>query len=284
MRFCPSCGVVLPGVEWACTRCSWRATVIDGIAQLIPPAEPASARLHAPAPAVADPGHFWFVGRNELILWAIATHAPGARTFLEVGCGTGYVLRALESVRPDLSLTGTDPSDDALHVAAKLAPRTTLLRADARSLPFRDEFDVVGAFDVLEHIPQDAEALAGLASAARPGGVVVVTVPQHRWLWSAIDHSSGHQRRYTRRELLALARRAGLKTLRVTSFVSFLLPALMLSRFLQRRAVADPGREFRISTRINAPALTLMRWERALISRGISLPAGGSLLLVAVRP
>ena len=111
----------------------------------------------------------------------------------------------------------------------------------------------------------------------------MVTVPQHQWLWSPIDDYSGHQRRYTRPQLLALARAAGLDVVRVTSFVSLLLPALLASRLLQWRTEVEPLREFRISGRANGVGRTLMAIERALIRIGLSLPVGGSLMLVARR-
>ena len=72
---------------------------------------------------------------------------------------------------------------------------------DARRIPFEREFDVVGAFDVLEHIVEDEDVLGQMFKATRPGGGLLVTVPQHPFLWSASDEHAMHQRRYSRAEL-----------------------------------------------------------------------------------
>lgn len=65
---------------------------------------------------------------------------------------------------------------------------------DARRIPFEGEFDVIGAFDVLEHIEEDERVLGQLNAALRSGGGIIATVPQHQWLWSEMDTVSGHRR------------------------------------------------------------------------------------------
>jgi len=285
MRRCLACGSVLAAREWHCLACDWRAPVRDGVASLMPDTVVTDAftaeqidNLEA-----VDPRHFWFGGRNALIAWALTRYFPDAGTLLEVGCGTGPVLRSLAESRPHLRLTGTEVSDHGLRVAARTVPSAELVRADMRSLPYEEEFDVVGAFDVLEHVPEDAAAMRVLARAVRPGGGVMVTVPQHRWLWSSVDDYSGHHRRYRRAELVALARDAGLRVVAVTSFVSLLLPLMLVSRVLNRGRDIDPRREFTLSARVNGALRAIMRAELAMIRAGLSWPAGGSLLLVATR-
>src|SRR5204863_7401731 len=97
---------------------------------------------------------------------------------------------------------------------------------DARALPYRDAFDLVGAFDVLEHIDEDEAVLAEMAAATRRGGGVLITVPQHPWLWSEADDHAHHRRRYSRSALIDKVRSAGLRPVAVTSFVTFLLPVM----------------------------------------------------------
>jgi hypothetical protein len=111
---------------------------------------------------------------------------------------------------------------------------------------------------------------------------VLVTVPQHPWLWSAVDVAAGHRRRYTRAVLVQRLRNAGLEPVRVTSFVSLLLPALALSRRSGPDAEDELGlgRELRPG-RLDALLGAVMAAEGRLIRRGISLRAGGSLLAVA---
>jgi SAM-dependent methyltransferase len=235
--------------------------------------------------AAAEQHSFWFRGRNRLLLWALDAHFPNARSMLEVGCGNGYVLSAIAHAHPRMSVAGSDLSDAGLRHARARMPQATLVRADARELPFEDEFDVVGAFDVLEHIAEDGAALAAMHRALRPGGGLIVTVPQHRWLWSETDRYSGHERRYSRRELAGKLAAAGFRVRRMTSFVTLLLPLMAASRAWQAVSPRpyDPGRELAVPGRVDAWLERALRIEVAAIARGARLPAGGSLLAVAER-
>jgi len=124
--------------------------------------------------------------------------------------------------------------------------------------------------------------------AVRPGGGALITVPQHRWLWSAEDDAGGHKRRYTRQELVEKVERAGFSVERVTSFVSVLLPLMAASRLRgrvgMRRHDPDSNMELSLPRSLDRLLETAMTAERALVRAGMSLPAGGSLLLVARRP
>lgn len=229
---------------------------------------------------------FWFRARNELLCWALGRYFPNARSFFELGCGTGYVLRGLEQRYPDLRLAGGEIAPQGLAVARRRLVRATLHELDGRSLPFQDEFDVVGAFDVLEHIDDDTRVLEQLHVATSRNGGLLVTVPQHPRLWSRVDEFSRHVRRYTRTELVSKAERAGWRPVRVTSFVSALLPVLALSRLRERRLSPDdydPQTEHSLPRVVDLPLGAAMAVERALIRLGVSFPAGGSLLLVARR-
>jgi SAM-dependent methyltransferase len=228
---------------------------------------------------------FWFRSRNRLIDWAVARYFPNARSLLEIGCGTGFVLEGLRAAHPQLRLVGGDLHLDGLAHADRRVPEVSLLQLDARRIPFHAEFDVVGAFDVLEHIDDDRRVLAEMRTAVKPGGGIVLTVPQHPWLWSASDEYAQHKRRYRRSELVSKVLSAGFAIRRVTSFVTLLLPAMAgmrSGRRLSRRPL-DPNREHLLAQRITRPLEGVLALERRLIARGIDLPAGGSLLLVAER-
>lgn len=228
---------------------------------------------------------FWFRSRNALIVWALRKYFPGAQSMLEVGCGTGFVLRGVRDAFPHMRLVGGELFEAGLAIAALRVPDAELLELDARELPFRKEFDVVGSFDVLEHIDEDERALSAMYQALRPGGGLLVTVPQHPRLWSAADEYSRHVRRYRREELPTKLRDCGFDVLRQTSFVSLLLPVLALSRLRFRdRKEFDPLAEFRAPPFVDSALGWVLTAERTLIRSGLSLPAGGSLLVVARRP
>jgi SAM-dependent methyltransferase len=210
-------------------------------------------------------------------------HFPQAKTLLEIGCGTGFVLRGLRQAAPHLRLFGADLYSDSLNFAARRAPDADLFQMDARAIPFAAAFDVIGAFDVIEHIEEDTAVLAQMHRSLRPGGGLMLTVPQHPALWSRMDTISYHKRRYTRRELVAKVEAAGFGVDYVTSFVMLLLPAMLLARLIRhrRRAQFNPLAEFTINPALNRLLAAVMALEGWLLQAGMRFPAGGSLLLVA---
>jgi SAM-dependent methyltransferase len=234
--------------------------------------------------AEAEPRSFWFRARNRLIVSTLQRHFPSAQSLLEVGCGTGFVLAAIREAFPRLRLVGAELFAEGLEVARRRLPDVELVQLDAARMPYEDEFDVVGAFDVLEHLDDDVAALQQIRKAVRPGGRAILLVPQHPRLWSRMDTVARHVRRYGRRELLRKVRTAGLEPVEATSFVSTLLPAMIVSR--AARSVLgrpyDPVAELQPAA-LNGVFERVLDGERRLIERGVSLPVGGSLLVVARR-
>lgn len=227
--------------------------------------------------------NFWFRARNRLIQWALRRYFPEARNFLEVGCGTGFVLAGVAEALPQIKLCGSEISSAGLAHAARRVAGVELFQMDARAIPFRDEFDVIGAFDVLEHIHEDDAVLREMYCAVRPGGGIVLTVPQHAFLWSRADAHACHVRRYTARDLTAKVEAAGFQVERMTSFVSLLLPLMMASRMRQPVANEsyDPLAELKIGGVLNAVLEKIMDAEQLAIRAGLNFAAGGSLLMIA---
>src|SRR6185295_8396039 len=186
-----------------------------------------------------EPASFWFRSRNRLLIWALQKYFPGAASFMEIGCGTGFVLSGISEAIPELALSGSEVFSAGLALAAERLPGVELFQMDVRHIPFRDEFDVIGAFDVLEHVKEDEEVLSQIYQATRKGGGILVTVPHHRFLWSQVDEHARHMRRYSSRELKDKVRRAGFDVVKLTSFVSTLLPLLVVSRFRQRLSAKE---------------------------------------------
>jgi SAM-dependent methyltransferase len=235
--------------------------------------------------AAVEQGHFWFRSRAQLVVWALRRHFPGAHSLLEIGCGTGNVLALIRESSPLLRIVGAEAHAEGLALAARRVPGAELLQMDARRIPYRDEFDVVGAFDVIEHVEEDEDVLRGMFAACRAGGGVLITVPQHPWLWSYRDEFARHRRRYRRAELLRKLAAAGFVRPWSSSFVTLLLPLMALSRLRQRAPEGfDPSGELRVGRAANSVLGAVMRLERGLIYAGFSLPLGGSLLAVAHKP
>jgi SAM-dependent methyltransferase len=227
---------------------------------------------------------FWFRVRNAIVVAAIQRYIAAPSSIFELGCGTGMVLRAIRAAFPGAELVGGEPAGEGLEVAGSRVRDATLIQVDGRHIPYREEFDVVGAFDVLEHVDEDETVLEELCAAARRGGAVIITVPQHPWLWSAADVFGGHRRRYTRSELVDKLRRQHVEIEYVTSFMMLVLPIMAASRIRQRDIETfDPEAELRVPPRIDRGFERILAIERLAVERGISLPVGGSLLAVARR-
>ena len=287
MKVCVACNQVFEGAEWRCPVCGWGPEMRGGHPVFAPDAAEESDGFHGSffeALVEVERGHFWFESRNALIVWALRAWFPRAASLLEIGTGTGFVLEAIRRARPALALCGSDIYQAALPVAGRRLPGVPLMQLDARRLPFEAEFDVLGAFDVLEHIEEYPAVLRQMFRACRPGGGILLTVPQHRFLWSAQDEYACHKRRFSRGELVREVRRAGFSVLRTTSFVSLPFPLLLFSRLRKgRRADFDPFSEVRLPRAVNACLGGVLALERVGIAAGLSLPFGGSLLLAARR-
>lgn len=283
-----ACSTNFEAGDWRCVQCG-HEPVQDGGFSLFSPelAKEGAGFDSALFPRLADleARNFWFRARNRIIVSTLRRLRPACSRYLEIGCGTGFVLSGIAKAFPGARLTASDAFVDGLGFAARRVPRAELLQMDAREIPFAHEFDVIGAYDVVEHIEQDEQVLAQIHNALRPGGLMLLTVPQHAWLWSAQDEMAHHVRRYSSSELLAKVRNVGFEVIHHTSFVTLLLPAMYASRAASRLSVdpRDPMAELHIHPVLNRLFESIMAVEHTMIKAGIRLPVGGSLLIAAQR-
>jgi SAM-dependent methyltransferase len=228
---------------------------------------------------------FWFQGRNKIIVWFLRKYFPNIQNLLEIGCGTGFVLRGISKAFPKLALSGSELFVEGLQIAKERMPQADLFQLDALHIPFTETYDVIGAFDVLEHIEQDEQVLVEMYKAVRPGGGIILTVPQHMFLWSQSDEQAHHWRRYSRAELCSKVNRAGFKILSVTSFVSLILPLMVVSRLRQKlfRGEYNFISELKVGGVIGYLLEKTLALELLMIGVGVNFGAGGSLILVAQR-
>ncbi len=286
MKSCIKCNRTFSSPEWTCPACGYEPPRLNGVVAHAPELADAGGGFkpeYFATLAQLEASNFWFRARNELIVWALRTHQPKAESLLEVGCGTGFVLSGLAAACPGMSLNGSEIFIGGLSHAAARLPDANFMQMDARQVPYVEEFDAIGAFDVLEHIEEDEEVLAQLHKALKPGGILLLTVPQHPWLWSATDDYACHVRRYTDEELKRKLLAQKFTIERNTSFVSVLLPAMLLSRRKKTDSTAEHDilAELRLPRLINEGLYAAMRAEQALIKWGVNLPLGGSRLAVA---
>jgi SAM-dependent methyltransferase len=282
---CPDCGQIYCFEAQACPGCGFSPSRIGDFI-VWDPETVAGGEGFKPEffkeLASLEAGHFWFRVRNNLILYALGQYCPDFKSFHEVGCGTGFVLAAISKAYPRAQLSGSEYFSAGLACAAERVSGVELMQFDARRIPFVEEFDVMGAFDVLEHIEEDEEVLAQVYRALKPGGKFLLTVPQHMRLWSSVDEQSCHVRRYDAKDLHSKLIIAGFKINRSTSFVSILLPIMFASRYVSKtKNVINTLDELRINPFLNQVLELVLVLDLLLIRMGINLPVGGTRLVVA---
>lgn len=233
---------------------------------------------------------FWCRTRNRVLRQVFMRFTDRSRPLdvLEIGCGIGGVLRELRLI-PNLRLTGSEVSLEGLSFARASIPDVDFIQLDATRLPFPEEFDVIGAFDVLEHIDADVTVIEQVYQALRPRGMFIITVPQYQWMWSTHDELFKHKRRYDRRLLTTRLEAAGFRLIYVTSFITALFPLMMAARIFARHPAGVQNTGSAIAAQVGLPPAVnwifdkIMRVEELALRLGVVLPFGGSLLAVAVK-
>ena len=286
MKRCIECKTAIIDNEWACTNCDWRPKESNGCYIIHPElneddmgfSQESFDRLYN-----LEWSHFWFRARNHLILWAIKKYFDIPKRFLEIGCGTGFVLKGIYDAFPKTMVTGSDISENGLKYAAKRLGDVEMVQFDATAIPYESEFDVIGCFDVLEHIKEDNLVLKQINKALVEGGELIITVPQHKFLWSQADERACHQRRYSVGELKNKLILADFEVIRSTSFVTLLFPLMVLARLRKRKKTVSDNAESELSLNrfINKAFEVVLFIERQLIKIGFNLPFGGSLMILA---
>ena len=225
-------------------------------------------------------GHFWFTHRRRAIAGAARGCLAGRvrSRILDLGCGDGEVLVELSSVSPAI---GLDPRLNDLSLAQRRGARR-LVNADGDRPPFARSFDLVGLFDVVEHVEDDTGLLRRACELVVPGGYVLLTVPADPKLWSKYDRYAGHYRRYSRPALEDLLRRAGLEPIRILPLFRILWPLARVQSLLQgQQEVTDPAREYRVAPIFNAILRGALSFEQTLF--GSSEKIGGTSWLAVAR-
>jgi SAM-dependent methyltransferase len=225
-----------------------------------------------------QPDYWWYRARADLLRVVLGSFVGTPRRVLDVGSAdapsVGWMHGGHQRVTLDLFPDGLVPGEGVC--------------GSATALPFADEtFDVVAAFDVVEHCADDALALSELARVLAPGGRMLLSVPAYQWAWSDHDVRAGHHRRYTRAQLEQRVERAGLSVARSTYAFGATFPLFLAERGrrrLRRRAGRAPASRLpSVSPRADRVLMRLSRIDQRVLERR-DLPFGSSVLLAAVKP
>lgn len=266
-------------------------TVVDGIKCYSP--EVASAYMDYPDSGfdLTDKNaesSFWVSSRNRLFKSIVERHlSPTGKTkFLEIGCGTGDFIRQIAD-NENLEITGSEIYLKGLVYAKKNLPSVDFVQFDVTKGTIGEQFQIITAFDVIEHIENDAAALSNINQMLKRDGALIISVPQHMFLWSNLDEIVKHKRRYSRQELVAKLKNNGFEINYATSFIFVLFPLMLISRLFDKGNDQSQSDERALEKRVKFPWIVnaifdlFMRIDEGLIKLGVSLPFGGTLVIVA---
>ncbi len=227
------------------------------------------------------PEYWWYRARAALLSTFFRPFLGSPHLVLDVGSADAPSAGWMRGDHPQVTL---DLFPDGLVPGEGVC-------GSATALPFVDEaFDVVAAFDVVEHCEDDARALSELARVLAPGGRMLLSVPAYQWAWSDHDERAGHHRRYTRRRLVRLVEDAGMSVTRSTYAFGSVFPLFVAERAARRlrrgRSAGAHRAENRlpsVTPRVDRLLMALSRVDARLLRRK-DLPFGSSVFLAAVQP
>lgn len=280
---CPRCQdyVLQSADSYQCVRCGAVYPVRDGVVYFAHEAVTGSSDYsyvnyvdEIDKIRNGESGHFWFRCRRDFIERIFKRYIEVSGKVLEIGAGTGYIAESLIRIGYNISIG--EIHDLGIRYIRERLPKCQVYQFDVRRLPFREQFETICLFDVLEHIEDDESCVKGLWAILKARGRVVVTVPAYSFLWCQEDVVSHHYRRYSASALTRLFTQCGFKVIYRSYFFTAILPFLFLRKF-RRNAVDDIRPP---NALVNLLLETIARIENIIFS-GIPSFVGGSILLVA---
>jgi len=232
-----------------------------------------------------EQSHWWHTGRRKILagfVEEICRQVTDRRPrILDVGCGTGANLIMLSKYG---DAEGVDVSEDAIAFCRERGLDKVRLGA-GEALPYEDStFDLVTAFDVVEHMDDDLVGLSEMHRVLRPGGRALLFVPTFMFLWGLQDDVSHHRRRYRLPQLRRVLEQAGFEIERTTyANITFFLPILLVRKLMRLTGIkAETENSINISA-LNGVLGSVLGAESTVL-RYLNLPFGVSGLCVAKKP
>jgi SAM-dependent methyltransferase len=232
--------------------------------------------------------YWWFVGRRKLVCDVFEKESVRAASsagdlplrILDVGCGTGANMLAFSAYG---EVHGVDPAPEAVTFCERRSVGG-VKQASVEELPYPDSyFDVITILDVLEHTDDDLAALEEVKRVAKPGALVISTVPAYGFLWSEHDEALQHRRRYSAHELRNKMTVCGFNVERSSYFVTLLFWPIFLMRIAQGLSKDSTSPKTAIHVLppwLNSLLLKLLDVERWML-RGFNLPFGVTIVATA---
>ncbi len=206
-----------------------------------------------------EDSYWWFIAKFRIMNSIIRKYVPTGRTILDVGCGTGGFAAMMQK---DFDMICLDTSQTALGFCRKRGLEKQfnglLSEYDYKSNPI----DAITMLDVVEHIEDDEGVLRNAFEILPEGGVAFITVPAYQWLWSFHDVIHMHYRRYSRRKIIDVARRAGFSIEYSSYFNSLLFAPSVLKRIIDRVTKKEvvPDKDY-------SPVEILPQWMNSLLTK-----------------
>jgi SAM-dependent methyltransferase len=230
--------------------------------------------------AAHDTTHWWYRARRDILADYLTRWGglPKDARILEIGCGTGHNLPMLaqfgEIDAIEIDETAGAKASERLGKPVGTSPLPELVGVEPGS------YDLVAVLDVIEHVEDDVAALKAIATALKPGGKILITVPAHQWMWSAHDVVNHHKRRYSKVGFEALLAKAGLQGSKLGYFNSLLFPVAVAARFAGKLMGKDDSDDSPPPKPLNTLFEGIFRLERHMVGR-VPLPPGLSLIALA---
>ena len=239
----------------------------------------------AGSPSIEAPDYWWYRARADLFETVLSEHVGEPRRLLDIGSADGPSVDWLR--------------DHGKQVALDIDPRGLGtggiggVCGSALQLPFGDEvFDVVAAFDVIEHCEPEAQVLGEVFRVLSPGGRFLVSVPAYQWAWTRFDDYNDHYRRYTRGRAVRALRAAGFTIDRATYMFGAIFPVFAVQRLLTR--LTERGETPQLAPGevpplpsvprvVESVLMGLCGLDRRVLARR-DLPFGSSVVLVGRKP
>lgn len=217
-------------------------------------------------------GSWWYRGRVSAIKSALArSHIAQVNDVLDFGAGYG-------GMREELSKIGTrvyafEPDSEA-RKAATGRGYAQVFGTEGEALA--RTYDLIGLFDVVEHIEDDREFLLRLKSALDEYGYLAITVPAYQFLWSSHDVANMHFRRYTRASICKLLKECGFTVEYASYWNTVLFPLALTARVLGFSGESSFGLPRAIDAIFYA-CVVVESW----LMRFVRLPFGVSIVVIA---